>query len=163
MELGKVRMHIEPISIKEAVDSALDLMLVQAKEKNVRLEAKAVKDRAFVAADKSQIERVLINLIGNAIKFTPPGGKITVAVEDRGDVFQVNVSDTGIGIEKENLEKVFNEFYRVDNPINQKARGAGLGLSLVKRIIEAHGGEIRAESQLKKGTTFKFTLPKPKQ
>ena len=98
---------------------------------------------------------VLTNLIENAIKFTPKGGKVTVEAEHGGDQVIVRVRDTGVGIAKKDLPKLFTKFFQVDHT----KLGAGLGLSICKRLVEAHGGKIRCESELGKGSTFSFTLP----
>ncbi len=111
--------------------------------------------------DEDRIIQVLVNLIGNAIKFTPEGGRITVSAKrgsKRGpSVTQVSVADTGIGISQEDLPLIFEEFAQVGEP--GKEEGTGLGLAICLRIVEAHGGEIWAESKLGQGTTFTFTLP----
>ena len=111
--------------------------------------------------DASHIERVLINLLSNAIKFTPPNGTITVTVAPGLDngyaVF--SVSDTGIGIPASDIQKLFSEFFRVDNEINQNVKGTGLGLVLAKNIVQAHRGKMWVQSQVGVGTTFYFTLP----
>jgi signal transduction histidine kinase len=112
-----------------------------------------------VLADKSQLQRVFINLIGNAVKFTPAQGKITIRAKKVDEYIQIDVEDTGKGIAEQNLDKVFEEFYREDNEINQNVKGTGLGLSLVKYIVEAHKGKIWVKSKLNQGTTFSFTLP----
>jgi len=117
------------------------------------------KDIPAVMADRSQIERVFINLLGNAVKFTPQNGKITVKANRKEGLVQVDISDTGIGIPSDALTKIFDEFYRVENEINQQVKGTGLGLSLVRHIVEAHHGNIWVESSVGKGTTFSFTLP----
>jgi signal transduction histidine kinase len=109
--------------------------------------------------DVRRIEQVLRNLLHNATKYSPDGGTITV--RGRGDNGQILVwvSDQGVGIPPQDLERVFERFYRVDNEITQKTRGAGLGLSVCQGIVEAHGGRIWAESVLGEGSTFYFTLP----
>ena len=111
--------------------------------------------------DASHAERVLINLLSNAIKFTPQNGTITVAVAPALDhgyaVF--SVSDTGIGIPASEVQKLFSEFFRVDNEINQNVKGTGLGLVLAKNIVQAHRGKMWVQSQVGVGTTFYFTLP----
>ena len=105
---------------------------------------------------------MLVNLIGNAIKFTPPKGKITIGVEKKGKVIEVGIADTGLGIAKNELANIFERFKRVDNPINREVTGTGLGLYICKRIIEKHKGEIWAESQEGKGSKFVFVLPEYK-
>ena len=113
--------------------------------------------------DKSQFDRVFINLIGNAVKFTPAQGTINVTAQRINNDILIKISDTGIGIKEEDLSKIFNEFYRVENPINQNVKGTGLGLTLARKIIEAHGGKIWVTSKLNEGTTFHFTLPITKE
>jgi signal transduction histidine kinase len=103
---------------------------------------------------------VLDNLIGNALKFTPPGGLIEVSVEDAGDYERVLVRDTGIGIPSDKLEKIFEPFYQIDGSTTRRFGGAGLGLAIVKQIVEAHGGQVGVTSELGKGSTFFFTVPK---
>lgn len=114
-----------------------------------------------IFADKERIEQVITNIIGNAIKYTPDGGKINVKVAEKdGKDYVVSVSDTGVGIPKEDLEHIFERFYRVDKSRSTDAGGTGLGLSIAKDIIDAHGGEITMDSEYGKGTTVTITLPK---
>ena len=109
--------------------------------------------------DPKHIEQVLRNLVSNAVKYSPEGGTITV--QGRGDQRQllVSVSDQGMGIPLEDLERVFERFYRVDSEITQRVRGVGLGLAVCRGMVEAHGGRIWVESTLGEGSTFYFTLP----
>jgi signal transduction histidine kinase len=158
IESGRVVMKKQLYNLKELAEEVLDLLSVQIKNKSLSLSVDVPSD-INVFVDKSQIERVFVNLIGNAIKFTPEKKKITLNTKPAGDFIQVNVSDTGIGIPKEAQKTIFEEFYRVDNPINEKVKGTGLGLSLVKNIIEAHQGSIWVESQPGSGSTFSFLLP----
>lgn len=110
--------------------------------------------------DVNYIDQVISNLLDNAIKYTPSGGKIEVKVEDIGKMVKVSVKDTGIGIAKEDLPRIFERFYRGDKSRNLSLGGVGLGLSIVKHIVEAHGGSVGVESEIGKGSTFYFTLPK---
>jgi len=160
IESGKTVMKIEPQDLKGIISSVADLITVQCKAKNIALLVEEDKDLPLVLADKSQIERVFINLLGNAVKFTPQNGKITIRAKNLNGIVKVEVADTGIGIPKESLTAIFDEFYRVDNEINQQVKGTGLGLSLVKHIVEAHKGELSVESELGQGSTFSFTLKK---
>ena len=105
------------------------------------------------------IDQVIENLISNAIKFSPQGGKITVSIEQADEKVKISVSDTGIGIPKKNLTHIFEKFYRAENASSEVIGGTGLGLAIVKYIIESHGGKISVESKLGKGSTFSFTLP----
>jgi len=159
IESGRQAMKMEERDLKTIVASAADLIAIQCKNKNIELVTDIAKDLPPVVADRSQLERVFINLLGNAVKFTPEKGKITIKAAAEGNVIRVDVSDTGIGIPQESLPMLFEEFYRVDNPINQQVKGTGLGLSLVRHIVEAHKGKIWLESKPGKGSTFSFTLP----
>jgi len=164
IESGKTEMNFTEHSIPKIVENVHDILMPQIKDKNVTFEAKIADNIPKVLMDPTQIERVFINLIGNAIKFTPEKGRITVEVKVDDDEVACVVSDTGIGIDEDSLKKLFNEFYRVENEINQNVKGSGLGLALVKKIIEAHSGRIWVASQVHKGSQFHFTLPKdPKQ
>lgn len=158
IESGRVEMKIEDFNLGELLDSLLDLLAPQFKEKQIDF-IKELPNTLTIHADKDQLLRVFINLIGNALKFTPPQGKIIVRAKNIGEAIQIDVQDTGIGIAEKNLENIFEEFYREDNEINQNVKGTGLGLSLVKYIIEAHKGKIWVNSTLNKGSTFSFTLP----
>lgn len=110
--------------------------------------------------DVNYIDQVISNLLDNAIKYTPSGGKIEVKVEDIGKMVKVSVKDTGIGIAKEDLPRIFERFYRGDKSRSPSLGGIGLGLSIVKHIVEAHGGSVGVDSEIGKGSTFYFTLPK---
>lgn len=160
IESGKVVMRQAPYELNSIIDKITDLLAVQAKERNIELITDVSDKKIGVLVDSGQIERVFINLIGNALKFTPEKGKITISAHKINDKeIQVDVSDTGSGIPDEAQEAVFDEFYRVDNTINQQVKGTGLGLSLVKHIVEAHGGKIWLKSRMGQGSTFSFTLP----
>jgi len=162
IESGKVTMKQEILNLKEILEEIKDLMNVQLKEKNIEFSYELSSDAEYVLADRQQLNRVFINLVGNAIKFTPPQGKISIKTHSlENKMCQIDVSDTGIGIPQESIKAIFDEFYRIDNPINQRVKGTGLGLSLVKHIVEAHGGNIWVKSKLNEGSTFSFTLPKP--
>jgi len=159
IESGRAVMKMERQDLKTIISDVADLISIQCKNKNIKLITDIQKDIPPVLADRTQLERVFINLLGNAVKFTPEDGKITIKTHTEDNVIQVDISDTGIGIPPDSLSMLFEEFYRVDNPINQQVKGTGLGLSLVKYIVEAHKGKIWAESKPGKGSTFSFTLP----
>lgn len=159
IEAGKTIMKLELQDIKAIVESAADLVGIQCKNKNINLVLDLAVRLPPILLDRSQIERVFINILGNAVKFTPQDGTITIRARPDGAQLKIDISDTGIGMPKEALNKLFQEFYRVDNAINQQVKGTGLGLSLVKHIVEAHQGKIMVESELNKGSTFSITLP----
>lgn len=160
IESGRVELKLEPLDLKRTIDFVCDLLAPQIKEKNIILQKTIPENLPSVNADRAQIERIFINLVGNAIKFVLENGKIEIRAERKNGLLQVDIKDNGVGMSKEDLSMLFTEFFRADNKVNQKVKGTGLGLSLVKHIVEAHKGKIWAESQLEKGTTFSFTLPK---
>ncbi|MDO8661630.1 MAG: ATP-binding protein [Candidatus Omnitrophota bacterium] len=159
IESGKVAMRTEICGLKEIAAKVEDLLAGQLKERKLYLNIGINPEANSVLADCTQIERVLINLIGNAMKFTPPEGKITIRSLKTDKMVQVDVIDTGCGIPEEAHQAIFDEFYRVDNTINQEVKGTGLGLALVKHIIEAHSGKIWVTSAPGAGSTFSFALP----
>ncbi len=159
IESGKVGMKLEKLKLAEIIDEAVDIVMPQLKEKKMQFSKEIPEELPACLADKLQIERVLVNLLGNAIKFTAEKGKVAIQAAKDKDFLQIDVSDSGIGISEEDLDGIFEEFYRADNAINQKIKGTGLGLPLVKRIIAAHKGRIWAKSKLGKGTSISFTLP----
>jgi signal transduction histidine kinase len=160
IESGKITMKKETLDLKEIIDGVADLLAVQLKEKQIEFSAHIEEGAKIISADRSQIQRVFINLLGNAIKFTPAKGKIFLSTHKTDNAVEVDISDTGCGIPEKDIDAVFEEFYRVDNPINQQVKGTGLGLSLVKHIIEAHAGKIWVKSKAGQGSTFSFILPK---
>jgi two-component system phosphate regulon sensor histidine kinase PhoR len=111
----------------------------------------------LVSADEARVEQVLVNLIHNAIKFTPPGGRIDVTAKVGGDMLVVSVSDTGVGISADDLPRVFERFYKADRA--RGGGGTGLGLAIAKHVVEAHGGQIWVESVEGRGATFSFSIP----
>lgn len=161
IESGRVEMTTTLLPIKPMLDNVVDLLTPQLRDKNIRLEQKTPQDIPNAEIDRSQYERVFINLISNAIKFTPTNGCITIQVDldHKKEEFVFSVADTGIGISKENLDKIFDEFFRADNEINLSVKGTGLGLALAKNIVEAHFGRMWITSTPNIGTTFYFTLP----
>jgi len=159
IESGRVEMKIESIDLREVMDSLADMFAPQLKEKKIEFKQDLPENIRSVSADKDQLQRVFINLLGNALKFTPSGGKITVSAKKIDESIQIEVADTGTGIAEKNLDKLFEEFYREDNEINETVKGTGLGLSLAKYIVEALKGKIWVNSKLDQGTTFSFTLP----
>lgn len=159
IESGRVEMKLIKVNLSTMIDNVHDLLVPQLKEKDIKFVRQVDRDVPEISVDATQIERIFINLIVNAIRFTPQKGMITVKVKKEDDKINVSVIDTGIGIKKEDLNRLFDEFYRVENEINQNVKGTGLGLTLAKKIVEAHHGKIGVVSELQKGSTFYFTLP----
>lgn len=160
IESGKVTMKLESQNLSNIVSDITDIFAVQFKEKAIEFNSSIEADAQTVTADLGQLKRVFINLIGNAIKFIPAArAKISVSAYKVGKFIQIDITDNGCGIPEDAREKIFDEFYRVENMINDQVKGTGLGLALVKHIIEAHGGKIWVTSKLGIGSTFSFTLP----
>jgi len=159
IESGKIGMEIKEISLTQLLKDILDLINPQAEEKNIEINLKIKDNLQTIFADYDHIRRVFINILGNAIKFTPPKGRIDISIYKEDSFIRTDISDTGIGIAPEDLPKIFTEFFRADNPINREKKGTGLGLSLCKKIVEAHKGKIWVDSTLGKGTTFSFIIP----
>jgi two-component system sensor histidine kinase VicK len=118
----------------------------------------------FIKGDQSKLRQVLQNLVGNAVKYSPRGGKVTITVDDYSpEQILISVSDQGMGIPKEQVDKLFQKFSRVDSGETREIKGAGLGLWICREVVEAHGGKIWIESELGNGTTFKLTLNKAQE
>lgn len=158
IESGRVSMKREPSNLNKIIEEISDTFSVLFKDKQIGFTLDIPPD-LVILADANQINRVFINLVNNALKYTPVEGKITVQAKKVDAQIQVDVSDTGCGIPEEAQGKLFQEFYRVDSEINQTVKGTGLGLALVKNIVEAHNGKIWVKSRVGAGTTFSFTLP----
>lgn len=159
MEAGRVEWHMEYADIEEIVNSAIRMMQPVAENKDIMIETRIPDGLSPVKGDKNRLLQVLLNLVSNAVKFTRQG-RITVGVEDLEHEEKVFVADTGEGIYPEERERIFEEFYRIGDELHGRPKGSGLGLSISKKIVEAHGGRIWVESEIGMGSTFFFTLTK---
>jgi signal transduction histidine kinase/GGDEF domain-containing protein len=162
IESGKIGMKLEELDPRVPVVFVLSSLKPQAEEKSIHLELEVEKDLPFVYGDREKVEQILTNLIGNAIKFTPEGGRVIVSarLSDRiRNAVGISVHDTGIGIPEDQFEKVFEKFHQLESPLHHSAGGTGLGLAIAKGLVEAHQGQIWVESEVGKGSTFTFTLP----
>jgi two-component system, OmpR family, phosphate regulon sensor histidine kinase PhoR len=167
IESGQLPMTIEPIEAAQMVREVMARMLPLAQRHRVRLLTDIQQGKMLVAADSKLITRVLVNLVHNAIKFTPSGGKIVIGTApQKGQLVQrFFVRDTGVGIRAEDLPRVFERFFKTDRArskadfIGPGGGGTGLGLAIARQVVEAHGGRIMAESVVGEGSTFTFTLP----
>ncbi|MCX5919077.1 MAG: phosphate regulon sensor histidine kinase PhoR [Deltaproteobacteria bacterium] len=150
----------ETVHLPELIRTALETLrpLAEGKKQNLRVEP--LEGLPTLRADSQKIHQVLINLLHNAISYTPEEGSITVGATPVPDGAEVSVTDTGIGIPPEDLSRIFERFYRVDKGRSRELGGTGLGLSIVKHIVEAHGGHVRVESKPGKGSRFTFFLPR---
>jgi two-component system phosphate regulon sensor histidine kinase PhoR len=151
---------LETISISELIDDVLDFMKEPAGKKGISIARSDLASPLLVRGDRKHLEQVFINLVDNAIKYGREGGKVTVsAVGTGGKEVRIAVQDDGMGIPKQDLNRIFERFYRVDKGRSQELGGTGLGLSIVKHIVQAHAGHVWAESEPGKGSTFYFTMP----
>jgi heavy metal sensor kinase len=155
-ESGTMQLQREPVALSEVVARAVDLYRDVADAKGVALLADAPGD-IVVTADRTRLEQVAANLIDNALKYTPAGGRVDVEVGREGDVALLRVRDTGTGIPHDELPRIFDRLFRGDT--SRAERGLGLGLSLVKAVVEAHGGTVRVESEPGRGSVFTVRLP----
>jgi PAS domain S-box-containing protein len=159
VEAGKVEVKIKDIALSELVESVTSAMTAVLSQRKQSLDVDLDRGLPLVYADEARLRQVFFNLLSNASKFTPEGGKIRIEALRKDGFCQVTVSDNGIGIKKEDLKQIFEPFYQADNPVTRERKGTGLGLTLVKEIVEMHGGQIRVESEYGKGSDFIFTLP----
>jgi len=157
IESKKTEIKIAPSDIISLINEVVDFLSPQLEAKNIKCNLE-LPSQLIVHMDRGLIERVMLNLLNNAIKFTPENGKIEIKIKIENKSAIIIISDTGCGIPKEDIDKIFDEFFRVNNPINMQTKGSGLGLSLVKKIIESHKEKIWVESEIGKGTNFYFTL-----
>ena len=149
----------DPVDLAALVQEMMVDFQVSAQRAGLTLTSEILASPAWVTGDIEHLSRVLDNLVNNALKFTPTGGSVTVRLtRDEGDLV-LEVTDTGIGIPKDRLDYVFDRFYQVDGSMTRKYGGAGLGLALVKEVVEAHGGNVSVQSEYGKGSSFRVTLP----
>lgn len=161
IESGKMEINIIPHDTVTLIKNVAAFFEPQSQSKNIEIKLNTPESLS-VYMDKSLIERVLINILNNALKFTPPGGKIKITCQSKEEKAIISIADNGYGIKDEDQEKIFQEFYRVKDMETKAIKGSGLGLSLVKRIIDSHKEKIWVHSEINKGTTFSFTLQKVK-
>jgi signal transduction histidine kinase len=163
LDLSKIeagRMELEPadFDLPTVIDNALILVRERAGRRGITL-GHAIDDRiGVIQGDERKVKQVLLNLLSNAIKFTPEGGRVDVHATARGELAEVSVIDTGIGIAPEDQEAVFEEFRQVGSAA-KKVEGTGLGLALSRKFVELHGGRLSVKSRVGAGSTFTFTLP----
>ena len=150
----------EPINIVSVINKLIGAVELEADKKNIKILFEYPEDFSeIIHVDSMMLDRLITNLLGNAFKYSDPGGTVTVALSTRGKEILVQVKDTGIGIPENELPYLFDAFFQV----NRDSKGSGLGLAIAKTIIEAHGGRIWVESTSGAGSTFSFTLPRAKE
>jgi signal transduction histidine kinase len=160
IEAGKMVQYKEPLYLQEVIQRVVELMRAQAENKKIDLRFSPPSQPSMIHADRNSMDGIFSNLISNAIKYTPEGGSVFVELGEEGGFVKASVSDTGIGIKREDLSRIFDKFYRVKSSETRQIVGTGLGLSIVKSIVDAHLGSISVESEEGGGTTFIVFLPK---
>jgi two-component system phosphate regulon sensor histidine kinase PhoR len=164
IETKEFQLRMEAIPLRDFIDDVVEFVKEPAEKKEISLSRNEIPSSLAVQADRDYLEQILINLLDNAVKYTPEGGKVIVsAIEKDSKDIQFSVEDNGIGIPKEDLSRIFERFYRVDKGRSKELGGTGLGLSIVKHLVQAHGGRVWVESQIGKGSTFYLTLPKRRE
>jgi len=159
IEAGSLSLRPDDVRLDALFDDLRMDYEAQASEKDIALSFELPPKLPVIQADRDKLLLALHNLIGNALKYTPAGGKVTVAVEDEGGPLSVSVTDTGIGISEDDAEHVFDKFYRAKDKRIDTVTGTGLGLALAREVVRLHGGDIEVESELNKGSTFTLRLP----
>lgn len=159
IESGNVDLIYEDFLVTNLLTHAVEFSAPLAENKNISIDLEIEPEVSIITADLNKCVQILNNLISNAVKFTHPGGRITIKAKKLDSIIQISVEDTGIGIEPEKLASIFDRFYQADSSTKREYGGTGLGLAIVKRLVKLHGGQIEVESELRRGTRFTFTLP----
>lgn len=159
IEQEKIKLNIEDVNIGELINTVVGIFEIKTKEKKIYLEVSEIKNNLIIMADPDKLTQVISNLIDNAIKYTKKGG-VKISLVDKANKISISVVDTGVGISKEDIEKVGTRFFRSQQAIDIDNHGTGLGLYISKTIIEKHNGELNINSKLGAGTTVTVTLPK---
>lgn len=162
IDAGVLDLHLERASLRDLVSDTIESMRPQAQQRGLTFDGEVGEALPDVLVDARRVQRVLVNLVHNAIRHTPAHGTVFIHAQQDGDQVRVEVQDTGEGIPPEDLPRVFEPFYQGDKARSHKDGGSGLGLSIVKALVEAHGGRVWAISQPGKGSTFSFTVPATK-
>jgi len=158
IESGERAPLLEPVAMKDLIEDVMSGIKQLAGRRRIDLRSEVVDGLPAVAGDRNQLRQIFVNLLENALKFTP-GGSVVVTAVSTGERVTVSVTDTGIGIPSQDLDRIFERFYRVDKARSREMGGTGLGLSIVKHLVETHGGTVRVESDLGRGSTFLVSLP----
>jgi len=158
-EAGRLELEMHPFSVGGLIDACLETTRLKAEEKNLALTADYPPDLPLVRGDQACLREALQNLLDNAVQYTPPEGGVMVRAALVDGQLSIAVTDTGIGIPQADQERIFERFYRVDAARSREVGGTGLGLSIAKHLVEAHGGRIRVESEVGRGSTFTLLLP----
>jgi signal transduction histidine kinase len=162
IESGKMKLYKEDVLLVETYAEIIATLQHIASRKEIKLDVSPWPENEYAYADRAKLKQILYNLVGNAIKFTNEGGSVIIGTRNDGKFIHISVSDTGIGIAPDGLERLFKPFTQLESFESRTYEGTGLGLALSKELVELHGGKITAESEPGKGSTFIFTLPSAK-
>lgn len=163
IDSGRIAEKFEPVALEPVLSQILEVAKPLAEAGKVNLEIKSQNPNLRVRGDRESLKQAIMNLVSNAIRYNREGGRVTISTTEQSNELVVQICDTGIGISRENLPFIFDEFFRVKNDQTRHICGTGLGLPIAKRIIEAHAGRIHVDSELGTGTTFRIFLPKEQQ
>ena len=159
IEAGRLDFSFRAVDLKEALAETIQSHEEEARQRRLRLDLRIPEDLPTVWADTDRLAQVITNLVGNAVKFTPAGGVVTISARPREASVELSVSDTGPGLAAENLTRIFEPFYQAGDPLTGKAKGTGLGLSIARKLVRAHGSDLEVESEKGRGCRFFFSLP----
>lgn len=159
IELGEMEFHFEPILLSETVDHVISLLEAKAKEKKISMQNDFTRNLPPVKADRDRLCQILVNVLDNAVKFTAPGGQVTIDAEVQDNFVVLRIFDTGMGIPQEELQRLGERFYRVDKARSRELGGTGLGLSIVKHLMLVHSGKMEIDSRLGRGTSVSLFFP----
>jgi signal transduction histidine kinase len=159
LESGTIRLEIASTDLRGVLNELRETMEPLAKEKGIELVVTLPADLPSVEADRVKLRRIILNLLSNALKFTPKGGRVEVRAESQDNLVHISVSDTGVGIAPEDVARLFDKYEQARSRATRGEKGTGLGLYITRQLVELHGSEIKVRSEVGKGSTFSFTLP----
>src|ERR687894_626301 len=159
LESGTMRLDLSTIELRGLIDELRQQMQPLAAEKEIALEVDVSEGLPTLRADRAKLRRVLVNLVSNALKFTPRGGRVSLSAAPDGARVRVSVADTGVGIPEEDLRDIFDKYAQARSRATRSEKGTGLGLYITRQLVELHGGHIEVQSEVGKGSTFSFTIP----
>jgi signal transduction histidine kinase len=160
VEAGAYKLHEKPTSMDVIIDTAVARLKREFDQKQVHIDVQYADNLPVIQADEDRLGQVVLNLLGNALQFTERGGRVQVSVAEKDHSIVTSISDNGIGIPESELDHIFTRFYRVDKSRSRSRGGSGIGLTIVRHLVEAHGGRIWASSEgVGKGSAFTFILP----
>jgi len=159
LESGTMRLDLSSIDLRVLIDELRETMEPLAKGKGITIEEYLSPELPMVEADRPKLRRIIVNLLSNAIKFTPKGGRVSLKAERENERIRIYVTDTGVGIAKEDVEILFDKYEQARSRATRGEKGTGLGLYITRQLVELHGGQIEVKSELGRGSTFSFTMP----